>query len=210
MQISTTFRKLSLMFSLLCLTFVLSASNYDEAVDGDITGDASNPMPFPVMVGSNVLSATSSSGDIEYFTITIPQFHKLDAINLTAYSDFSNLAFIGVQAGSTFTEPPTGTNVANLLGWFHLGPPLADILPVIGAGPGAIGFTAPLVGPGTYTFWTQQTGPATTYTLDFVIAPCPPATVPTMPEWGLFLFGLLALTLGLVGLYNYRSTMQKA
>ena len=78
--------------------------------------------------------------------------------------------------------------MANLLGWVHLSSSLlgTDVLDNIGTGPGAIGFLPPL-GPGTYSFWLQQTGGSlTTYGLDLVVVPEPTAAA-------LLALGLLGL-----------------
>ncbi len=155
------------------LNFQVSQAVYDEAVDGDLSGDWEMPTPITLAVGSNLVSAISVAGDLEYFTTAVPFGHQLKAVYLTAYASTDDTAFIAVQKGTNFTEPPTGTNVANLLGYTHFGPSLAhvgtDILDDIAAGNGAIGFTPPL-GAGAYTFWSQQTGPAeTNYTFNFVV-----------------------------------------
>jgi hypothetical protein len=121
----------------------------------------------------------------------------LSQINLISWAGADQIGFIAVQAGSTFTEPPTGTNVANLLGYSHMGPGAGnlglDILPSMGQGAGAIGFTPPLTGS-DYTFWINQTGSnPVTYRLDFVTSPVPEPV------------GLLVLGLGVaVGLRRSR------
>lgn len=156
---------------------------WDEGVDGDISGNRLAPSAAALVMGSNTLTATSvgppATADREYITLSVPADRKLNKIFLQAYTSNDNIAFIGVQSGTTFTEPPTGTNVTNLLGYTHFGPDAlpvgTNILPDMGMGPGSMGFTPPLVA-GNYTFWIQQTGtnPAT-YTFDFVVVPEPGA-----------------------------------
>ncbi len=155
------------------LDFQVSQAVYDEAADGDLSDDREMPTPITLTPGSNLVSATSVAGDLEYFTTTIPFGYQLAAVYLTAYTSTDDTAFIAVQDGNSFTEAPTGTNVANLLGYTHFGPSLdhvsTDILDDMAAGNGAIGFTPPLVAR-QYTFWSQQTGPAeTSYTFNFVV-----------------------------------------
>lgn len=152
---------------------------HDESVDGDLSNDGLAPTAFALTLGKNSLLATSVQGDREYVALTIPVGMSLSKIILVSYDGLDETAFIGVQAGAQFTEPPTGTDVANLLGWTHFGTGMGnvglDILPDIGGGPGAIGFTPPL-GEGTYTFWIQQTGTSpATYQFDFVVVPAPGA-----------------------------------
>lgn len=160
------------------LTFSVQASAaviWNEAVHGDLSGDPFNPTAVNLSLGSNSLLATSVSGDREYIRMTIPAGMQLVAILHAGWVSDDPIAFIAVQSGPVMTEPPTGTNPANLLGWTHFGVATfgQDILPAVGAGPMAIGFTPPLPA-GTYTFWIQQTGPlASTYELDFQVVPVP-------------------------------------
>lgn len=150
---------------------------YSEATGGDLSNEAAAPTALTAVAGGNVLRATSAQGDREYFSIVVPAGHQLDAIVVDAYQSTDERAFIAVQAGATFTEPPTGTEVGNLLGYSHFGPNVepvgSNILDNIGTGAGAIGFTGSLPA-GTYTFWAQQAGSAeTTYELTFVVSPVP-------------------------------------
>lgn len=156
---------------------------YAEATDGDLAGDRQNPTTRALVVGGNVVTATSVRGDLEYLHVTVPLGHQLKAMLLADYQSTDQKAFVAVQRGSTFTEPPTGTNVARLLGYSHLGPAVepvgADYLDNVGKGAGAIGFTGAL-GSGDYTFWLQQTGlTTTTYTVDLVVAPVATQTLYT-------------------------------
>lgn len=153
---------------------------YTESIDGDLSDDRLDPTDLNFSLGVNSITATSVQGDREYVHVVIPLGLDLSAVTLISYTGVDDTAFIGVQAGSVFTEPASGTNVANLLGWSHFGPGVGnvglDILGDIGAGPGAIGFTPPLPA-GDYTFWMQQTGTAqATYTFEFMVTP-EPATV---------------------------------
>lgn len=150
---------------------------WNEAVNGDISGDRLNPSVAGLSLGVNTLIASSLTGDREYIRLTIPAGLNLASIINVTWESEDPIAFIGVQQGPTFTEPPTGTNVANLLGWTHFGSGPGtvgqNILPAMSASAGAIGFTPPLAA-NTYTFWIQQTGPLlATYRLDFVVAPAP-------------------------------------
>lgn len=151
---------------------------HDESVHGPLSNDRFNPTLLPVpQLGSNLVRATTQAGDREYYTLIVPTGASLSAIMLNQYVSNDPLSFIAVQAGPVFTEPPTGTNVANLLGWTHFGDAWlgTDLLSELGMGAGAIGFSGPL-GPGTYTFWAQQTGPSPTlYEMDFVLVPAPGA-----------------------------------
>src|SRR5580765_3237947 len=182
----------ALLAALLCMPATSSAAfDYDEAVDGDLSNDGLNPTVLPPTEGVNTLAASSVAGDLDYFTFGVLSGFKLDAIVLTSFDSTDDLAFAAVQSGTTFTEPPVGTDPANLLGWVHFGTALVgtDILDDMGLGDGAIGFTPPLP-RGFYSFWIQQTGPEVVgYEMQFIFAatPVPPA---------LYLLGSGLLALG--------------
>ena len=150
------------------------------------------------------MSATSVSGDVEYFTITVPAGQRLNAVRLTAYAGLDGTSFIGVQAGPIFTVPASPPpSPSALLGYAHFGPttpsPVGDnVLDNMATGSGAQGFSGTL-GPGQYTFWSQQTGAnAATYTFAFDVAP--PAPVPFPPAFA----AVLALGLGCAGMLGLR------
>src|SRR5262245_5831148 len=94
---------------------------YDEGVSGPLSNNRLAPTALVAALGTNSVIATSQAGDREYWSITLAAGTQLSAINLVSYSG-TDIAFIAVQSGTTFTEPPTGTNVANLLGYTHFGP----------------------------------------------------------------------------------------
>jgi len=156
---------------------------WNEAVDGDITGDRLDPLTF-TLANNDAYSvmATSSQGDREYVSFVVPSGKWMSEVHLISYTGVDGIAFIGLQAGPTFTEPPTGTNVANLLGYTHFGSGVGNVgmnvLPSIGTGAGAQGFTGPLPSD-TYTFWIQQTSSVnpSTYQFDFIIVPEPSASM---------------------------------
>jgi hypothetical protein len=198
--------------SIACLASVLGllvpatafAANYSEVSNGDLSGDRLAPTAFTLDPGPNLISATSVSGDVEYFTVTVPAGRTLSVIRLTDYVGLDGTSFIGVQAGATFTVPASPPpNPNTLLGYTHFGPstlaPVGDnVLDNIGTGAGAQGFVPPL-GPGQYTFWAQQTGSnAASYTFAFTLSPSPGVPVP--PAFA----ALLALGLGGVGLFGVR------
>lgn len=150
---------------------------WDESVNGDLSGDRFNPTSLSLGVGNNEVIATMGPDDKEYVHFSLAPGTTLSQIILVSYSSVDPISFIGVQAGTTFTESPEAPNVENILGYTlfgdeHIG---TDILPAIGSGPGSIGFTPPLTG-GDYTFWIQQTGDPTDYRLNFVTTP-EPATI---------------------------------
>jgi hypothetical protein len=148
---------------------------YDEAVSGDISNDPTNPLELPLSVGITPLSVTTGDRDQEYVTITIPEGLQLDTLVLKSFSE-SNVAFIGVQEGDTFTEALDDSAVrGNLLGYALFGEPRqveTDILDNIARGWGAIGFEDALPS-GVYTFALQQIGISSDYTLAFNVSESP-------------------------------------
>lgn len=165
---------------------------WDEATNGDISNDRFNPSFATLSLGSNLLFATSVQGDREYIRLDVPDGMQLEQLFLEHYHGVDLTAFIAIQAGTTFTEPPTGTNVANILGYTHFGPGPGnvgtDILDDMGTGAGAIGFVPPL-GPGPYTYWIQQTGVNPShYHFEFIVGTVPePCTMAVLGVAGLAL-----------------------
>jgi len=152
------------------------ANGYDEAVSGDISDDPNNPLALDLAEGTTRLSATTGGGDQEYVTVVVPDGFQLASIDLESYSP-NDVAFVGVQEGSTFTEPLDNTaDVSELLGYTLFGASAVgtDILDNIGNGSnganfGGQGFEGPLPA-GTYTFALQQLGADSDYTLAFNVA----------------------------------------
>src|SRR5258708_1515709 len=155
-----------------CLTAMLLAAAsahaavaYDESVSGDLSNDRLNPTVVPLQLGVNSLIATTgftNSEDREYVRIDLPANTQLSKLLLQSYSGENGLMFIGIESGSTFTLDPENpyTNIGDLLGWAHFGPSNGnnngdDLLPGIGMGGSAQGFTPPLKGS-PYTIWLQQ------------------------------------------------------
>src|SRR5690349_7146155 len=100
---------------------------YDEDVDGDISGDRFNPTVRDLALGTNWLVASSRQGDREYITLNILPGMQLEQIVLMDWLSLDQIGFIAVQQGTTFTEPPTGANVANILGYSHFGPGAGNV-----------------------------------------------------------------------------------
>lgn len=169
------------------LAFVLSATAsasladvvHDESLHGDLSNDRLAPTAYMLSLGANSVLATSSQGDREFIALTIPAGAELSAILQISYVGEDDVAFAAVQAGPQLTVDPDLFDPTGLLGWAHFGPFAfsngSDILPSMGMGSGADGFTPPLPA-GTYTFWLQQAGPSlTSFQLDFIVTPAPGA-----------------------------------
>lgn len=157
--------------------WLAAAASYNEGVSGDISGDRLAPTSLALDPGSNLISGSVVAGDLDYLTVHVAPGYALSQLVLISFVSQDDIAFIGIQAGTQFTQPNTGTDVSQLLGWAHYGLPVGqNLLEALGAGSGAIGFTGPLPA-GDYTFWIQQANPQTVaYTFDArVTAPEPVA-----------------------------------
>lgn len=156
-------------------------AGWSESTQGDISGNKNSPTAISLAQGSNLVQGTIQSGDIDYLTITIPAGLSLAAIPMINYAGEDGIAFIAFQSGTVFTEGPSAAsvNVANLLGYTLFGTNVQNLgddllLAMQTEGFGSQGFDRPLAA-GSYTFWIQQTGALTDYTLDFQVIPAPGA-----------------------------------
>ena len=163
-----------------------AATIWDEGIDGDLSGNQSAPTVLVVDVGSNSITGVTQTGDVDFFTFTVPDGANLAQIILTSFDSADDLAFLAIQSGPVITDT---TSAANLLGWVHASATFVgtNVLDDLANGAGALGFTTPL-GPGTYTVWMQQTGAdPVAYGLDLVLRVPEPSTAL------LFAFGIAAL-----------------
>lgn len=156
----------------------IRAAAYAESSQGDLSDDRLAPTPIALGLAGNPISGTVTRGDLDYFTVNVPAGGALSAVTLDAYRSSNARAFIGLQAGTTFTLDPADPDPALLLGYAHYGfdtPVGQDLLDDIARTPGTIGFAAPLP-PGDYVLWLNQTEPApTAYGFNFVVVPEPTA-----------------------------------
>lgn len=169
----------AVLVSLAAVTSVNAAEVYRESIDGELSSDGAAPTRIELAAGSNRIfgrmGGDGGSSDLDYFVIDVPTSMTLNALTLLDDTRVLGVSFIGVQAGSQFTVNPLAGSANGLLGWYHYGASDIgkDILPAIGAGFGASGFTAPLPA-GSYTFWLQETGPGSViYGLDLQVQPVP-------------------------------------
>lgn len=148
---------------------------WDESVNGDLSGDRLVPTSLALGLGNNTVIGSMGGSDKEYVHFSLAPGMSLTSIFLTGYTSNDEFSFIGFQAGSTFTEDPLTADPANMLGWALFGGSAdigVDLLARMQAQTGTIGFTAPLTGS-DYTFWIQQTGDPTEYSLNFTTVPEP-------------------------------------
>lgn len=176
----------------------------DEAVVGDLPDNESDfgdpAVPSQFTVTDPVMTATGDVQDgVDVVAFTVPTGTTVDCIVL---SDYVNNGINTSSAFLTFTV--TGTTAMQdgmtaFLGMADIG---KDVLAETGAG---------ALPAGDYNIQIfEVSGESTPWelTLGATIAggggPIAPSItlVPTMTEWGLFLFGLVMVTMGLVFVYN--------
>ncbi len=155
------------------------AVTFNEASDGDLSGDPANPTSLALGLGTNEVTATQQGDaepggrDIDYVSFTVAEGQELTEIVIADYqAGAGNLAFLGLQEGPVSTVDPANPSAADLLGGitYGSGDVGGNVLGTIGTLPGAIGFEGSLPA-GTYTLWLNQTGPASTVTVQLVTQP---------------------------------------
>ena len=168
------------------LSSAQAATAWDEAASGDLANVGTSATAVSLGLGSNIVTGTTGRStvgvvDRDYFTFTLPAGWRLDSLTMLPGTTFlgpAGLGFIGVQVGTQVTVDPTGGSAAGLLGWWHynLNDMGTDILPSIGASPGASGFVGALPA-GSYAFWIQETGTGSAaYNFDFGVSVVPEAS----------------------------------
>lgn len=177
-------RNLLLAATLLCSS-VAYGQLFDETTNGDASNDAANPTVLDLLSGSNFVSGTVTRsndlevGDIDFYSFTIDEGQMLEGIFLTEYDPPNDRGFHAINSGAEGIVP-SGPNVgetSQYLGSAHLSFVGADVnlLEDLGTPLAGSGFEGPL-GPGTYSYIVQQTGPVvSSYSLDFAVVPEPAA-----------------------------------
>lgn len=185
--------RLSAIAPLFLVTSVMFGSTiYDESVSGDLSNNWAAPTSLSFTPGSNevlgslVRPSSTSPGDRDYFSFTVPIGYQIQAINVLpgTVGGGSGVSFFGIDSGLSFLDPnttPNATLAASLLGYTLYGASDvgSSILPRLAASntstPPAHGFTS--LGPGTYSIWIQEGSVGTfSYGFDVVIATPEPAT----------------------------------
>ena len=149
------------------------AATYNEFVSGDLPLNTSAPTTLNLELGSNLLTAQSSSTDGDLLRLVVPANATLDSITIE-FHDGDLTVFAGLQAGSTWTAG-TGFEIDPdlLLGWVdfptdlsHPGHTGEDILDDIAFAPTPPRFTPPLAS-GAYTMLFQSQSSAVNFALSF-------------------------------------------
>ncbi len=180
-------KTLAIALLLGALAVPVSATNYDETMDGDLGTNPLAPTSLAFSVGSNIVSGTTGNFggviDRDYITFTIPAGHILIALNLLVWSP-DNLGFVALNTGAT-SFVPSGATAASFLAGIH--PSAGDIgsnLMQLFVSESVTGnsLAVPSLSEGTYCILFQQTNPITqAYEVDFILS----GPVPTAEKtWG--------------------------
>ncbi|MCX5650576.1 MAG: hypothetical protein NTU45_04190 [Planctomycetota bacterium] len=160
--------------------FVTSATSasfvvFDEARDGDASDNRFAPTTVALGAGVNTIrgfsgqSPTPDVHDLDYITFTVAEGFRLDSFVLQSASVGGAFSFVGLQAGPIVTIPADWTSIETpLLGWAHFGSADVgvDLLPVMSASPGSVGFSGPLAA-GTYALWIMELDTSKPHTYSF-------------------------------------------
>lgn len=176
---------------------------YDEGTMGELSADNTLPTPifFQFQPGTNTVVGEISNGTADIFTFQIAEGYQLSSLVLGSYDPPDDRMFVAMSTGNQFpssfddVNDPFFPDTSEWLGSFLIGGANlnTDVLGLIG-GPsnlGGTGFTPPL-GSGDYSFYIQQTGDPTSYSLDFNVTAVPE------PSMG------FACGLALIGIIGYR------
>ena len=155
------------------------AVTYLESVDGDLSDDYIDPTPIALDIGvNNFLGGTLGGGesDLDLFTLTIPVGSALTALHVVEFDGGGNGSFIGLQPGNELSANPVPSQqFPDPIGYAIIGADDAavdeDVLDTITTGSPFDG--AASLPAGIYAGWLNETGAASSYRLQLVVAAIP-------------------------------------
>lgn len=127
-----------------------------ESINGLFSNTALAPTPVTLNTGNGLVVA-SVAGNSDYFTFNVENNKILNKIILRNYNSADNVAWLGIQSGSTWTA---GDNPGQMLAQQHFGPGNIDQEILTTSAPYNQGF---------YTVRVQQLGANTNYTIEFQV-----------------------------------------
>lgn len=146
------------------LTVRCWGANYDEASDGDVSGDRFSPTPIALGLGSNLISLSVGDPDDDYFTIQLPPNAKLTSIHLRAYGHAGNTTFLGIHRKPFYDPTPNLQTYGYVV--FGQAQLDEDLLPAMGASNGRF---APPLDRDEYTFRLDEIHLVETCTFEFLV-----------------------------------------
>lgn len=196
-------------FAVIGFATAANATNYNEAVQGDLSGSPSTPTSLNYLtlgdnevVGSSVPSGDPipdghgalTNQDNDFFTFNVPIGEVLTHFYLggaTSIADGDRF-FLGLYSGKTAAVDPNNPTPAGLLGYTLPGPSQigTDLLPALAASdepgfpPLPTHFSGNL-GPGSYTVWVVDGDRPVSYDLRLVTS-----AVPESGTWAMMVAGM--------------------
>ncbi len=160
-------------------TSFLSGFTYDEAINGDLSDAYTSPSPISIIMGSNVLSGSLAGGsnDLDLFRLDVPVGLEITEIRLLDLIGGGNASYFMLQPGSTLSSAPSNS-FGDPVGFAAIGSAGVgnDLLPTITL-PGITSlapfFGAATLTAGSYAGWLNETGAASSYSLNFIASPIP-------------------------------------
>lgn len=146
---------------------------YDEAMDGDVSNDYLNPLNLTLGVGTSTLKGSIADGDRDLFTLIVASGMTLDSIKLLSYTtdseNPSNVSYLLSQPGAFLSAPPDN-DFSDPIGYVGFGKWAEgrEILRFLTVGP-PYDYVNKL-GPGSYAFWINETGPKSDYSFSFTVS----------------------------------------
>lgn len=175
-----------------CAAGAQAATVWDEATNGDLSGDGSAPTLLVTGFGSNLVFGDTGGSDYDIFSIEVPVGAVLSGVVLQPGTTVAGgVSFLALEAGGQFTQPLPLASAVGLLGWTHYDEGLigVNLLPSLGTPrAGSTGFAGPLP-VGSYTFFVQDTSGSPSFGFDLQISP--------VPEPGALPIGMAALGLAI-------------
>lgn len=161
------------------------ALNWNETIDGELSGDGNSPTAILFTDGSNLIEGTMGAlggvgpVDADVWTFTIAAGYYLTGISLVSYSAPTGPhdSFMAIDDATTIDMGDPSLHLSNGL-WNEqldgFGNTYTDLMAILDAGPqfGGTGFDGPL-GPGDYTFWVQEGAEQIQYCINFDVTPVP-------------------------------------
>lgn len=172
--------------ALFCITVfsspLFSDVIFDEGASGDLSGNLASPTPLDVMIGDNTVigqvgengnTGATDGSDADYFTVVIEMGELLTSINVDSRSG-AGQSFFAYTTAAAFNGQ-TGSDIDGQVLFNNSSGEVLDNL---------TGGLTPL-GPGTYSFWVQETA-STTVDYSFTLT-----VASAVPEPTSMMFGVL-------------------
>ena len=168
-------RSLPTIIALLGPIFVGQAANWNESIDGDLSGNNLAPTNLTFDLGVNIVSGTMGGDpgesiplDRDIFTFTLAPGQYLTSINFLTFSPVG-ASFYAIAPGTSISLTDPAGHLSTVL-ISSTGEYLDDL--DLGAYSSGTGLTAPLA-PSTYTIWFQELASVVTYSTAYTVVPEP-------------------------------------